>query len=269
MASYAVSSPTLVFSAETIEHLKGKLNSIAHLPLARPALLPHEKQLTETDCISGLVWVATARARYDLAKDSPAQPIYFRTAVNAREKLNPPLPNDYLGIMFEHATSQSNIRRLEQVGDGRNGPITVAGRTDLLGYLFVVAGHAVTVRQAIDGVNDTSMCERLSRIAQLGDVQDTVSAIPAFDKANGLDFGSLATFGADLEFDIPGTASSRADFCRKVMPGQEGIANVLPRCCGTQGGADWEVVVSLRAEHAEKMVKELKDLGLVDRVANM
>ncbi|CAN8104588.1 unnamed protein product [Discula destructiva] len=259
-----VSSPTLVFTAKQIESIKDTCNNIACCPEMRKVYaLPHDKRLTKTDCLSGLIWTASARARYHLGYCDPAQPIFFRTAVNARGKLSPPLPSDYIGNMFEHATIESYIGCLTQAAD------IDGSKHHIHGYLWSVASHALKIRQAIDGVGDASMRERLSRIAQLDDVQNTVSAIPAFDKANGLDFGSLATFGADLEFGIPGTTSSRAEFCRKVMPGKEGIANVLPRCGGTQGGADWEVVVSLRSEHAERMVMELEELGLLSRVANM
>lgn len=137
-------------------------------------------------------------------------------------------------------------------------------------FLLITACHAVKIRNAIDAVTDKTVRERLTRVAQLKDMQDTASAIEPFEKAQGLDFGSLVSFGADLQWDIPGTQvpdesqDGRARFCRKVLPKyKEGIANVLPRRGGTQGDADWEVVVSLREDHARKMILELNELSII------
>lgn len=266
-----ISSPTLVFASKYVEWLKKKLNAFipsddlyglmeildVHRRVPRPVL-------TKTDCISAVVWVAVANARRDANRDAhrPYPFGSFRTAVNTRAKLSPALPDDYFGNMFEHATCRTSDAELHMTtGDDRDGPLRQ--------YLHCAAYHALKIRVAIDGVTNASMRRRLARVARLADVQDTVTAIPAFDKAFGLDFGSLATFGADLEFDIPGTAGSRADFCRKIMPGQEGIANLLPRRGGTQGDADWEVAVSLRKEQAELVAKGLMATGLLKKVINL
>lgn len=51
------------------------------------------------------------------------------------------------------------------------------------------------------------------------------------------------------------------------MPGKEGVANILPRRGGSLGReANWELVVSLRSEHAAKMIEELNSLGLLEKV---
>ncbi|KAJ4385230.1 hypothetical protein N0V93_010291 [Gnomoniopsis smithogilvyi] len=160
--------------------------------------------------------------------------------------------------MLAHATTKSIVSKLypEDVLSSHNN----AGHT---GSFDTVTYHALKVYLATETIANALMRTRLLCIAQLQDVQDTAAAIPAFDNVHDPGFGSPATSGADLWFDNSGAVDIRAWFCHKGMSGKEGIANVLPRCGGTPGGAYWEVVVLLRTEHVERPVGELKRLKLV------
>lgn len=186
-----VISPILVIDPKKVFLLKMNVNHHLH----QNSKMDKRFSVTQTDCLSSLVWVAASRARHAASLlDDASQPTYFRTAVDTRRKLTLPLPRDYLGNMFEHAASRSTMEDMTARGDRDGKPVSYVQ------YIDMVSKHAALIRWSIEHVGPSSMSNRLIHVSLLKDVQNTGPAIPAFDKVNGVDFVSNSLHHIGFEF---------------------------------------------------------------------
>lgn len=272
-ASQKACDMTLTFTAGTTDSLYNIWNILAHFPaIKNEDTLPEGVNLTQVDCLAGLLWVTMARARSEIDGSLPAQPIYFRTGVE-REKLDSPTPtSDECGPQFKYTTCQSTVGNLylpyEPRGQSSLLPPMTPRKTTLIAlaetcediefqlttryaageqpcaitiFVYAVVRHILKIREATDGVNDTSM--------QLDDIQDTASGMPAFANAYGIDFTSLKTYNAYHEYKIK---SSKTESIK-----------ALRSCGGIEGGANYKVALSLQKNIAMKVSSHLKELNIV------
>lgn len=133
-----------------------------------------------------------------------------------------------------------------------------------------IADQALEIRTYLGNVDEEYV---LQRLAVLSSLQRPLEASAAAQRAcmpttTGVKFGSLVSFGADVDFGIPGTTSGYPRWCRKPWMHDEGMINILPRKGGTSGDTPWEILVCL-PEKTIKLMLKWEELGqFVDRWVN-
>ncbi|KAJ2900062.1 uncharacterized protein MKZ38_002680 [Zalerion maritima] len=266
--------------AKKAEDLQNTLNCIrAEMGHGRSNL-----RVSTQDVISAIVWISVMRARLPRLVGMTNQEgrdlnvlSSFMTAVNSRGKLEPPLPPEFMGNMI-------TVMKVSMPLDGLFGP---------MGALEHLANSSITEPITLDTLRLVSRCIRdhlididhsyvTRRLRYLDSLANPRLAGLALSRARqastfGVDFASLATFGADLDFGdfepprpepvVPEPGSGKPTCIRKIFAGGEGTVNVLPRRGGTKGPADWEIQVSLREEDMENFKDVMIPNGVVKGVS--
>ncbi|KAK3113340.1 hypothetical protein LTR53_009462 [Teratosphaeriaceae sp. CCFEE 6253] len=239
----------LTFTAAKLAALKVDILQFLH-----GTETPAERSVSTADCLGGLVWVAVLRARS--ARLTPESTARWAIAINARTRLDPPLPQTYMGNAVVHTLATAQIGQ-------------VVKRDEMQISLGSIACAATRVRTAVSAVDDTYLRARQALFSSL----PTPSTIPTalqrrMDLPNtGLDFSDWREQGADVEFGIPGAESSEADWVRKTWSANEGAVNFMPRHGGGRGGdADWEVLLALSVADMGRVCEELMNGGWASRV---
>ncbi len=224
----------LQFSAATVKSLEEAIS------MQLKKNVDPEAWASNIACLSSLGWVAVVRAR--CARLLPTETAKIGVAVNVRSVMDPPLPEDYFGnaILHTHATAQvSELLAIDSSADieGLQSSISVA----------TVALAAWRMRQAVKNVDSQYVGDRFKTFSTLTDPTEVCRAYDrTIDNANtGIDFSSWRDQGADVEFGIPGTTTSKVQFWRKAWSPNEGAYNILPRSGGSKGSALWEVSLGL------------------------
>ena len=245
----AVTTRILVFPSSTIEKLEIAVNKYLKVQVGFHAWA------SVIGCLSSLIWVAVVRARQQrLDKTDIAK---MGVAVDIRSVVKPSLGKEYFGNAIVHTHATAKISDLLDDNDSADfdGVISCIP-------VSTVALAAWRIRQAVEGVNAKYVDDRLKMLSNL---DDPLEATRAYDRTmdnrnTGIDFSSWREQGADLEFDIPGTATSAVDYWRKAWSPNEGAYNILPRKGGGKGPANWEVSLGLSVEDMEK-VCSTQELG--------
>ncbi|KAK0308546.1 hypothetical protein LTR01_005175 [Friedmanniomyces endolithicus] len=205
------------------------------------------------DCLGGLLWVAVMRARQE--RLFPHAMTKWAIAVNARHRLDPPLPAEYFGNAVVCGLATLQISQL-----------VAADESDI--SVVRVACAASRIRQAVVAVDNAYIRRRLALFSSILDPAEIpIAAKRALRMpGTGLDFSDWREQGADIEFAIPGAGSTSPDWVRKTWSANEGAVNILPRKGGRRGSADWEVLLALSVEDMENVCSELTLGGWVSRV---
>ena len=123
------------------------------------------------------------------------------------------------------------------------------------------------MRQAVK-LNNKYVGDRLKTFSSLSDPTEVFSA---YERARdtsyaGIDFSSWRDQGADVEFGIPGTSTSKLEFWRKARSPTEGAYNILPRKGGSKGEAVWEVSLGLSVDDMNRLCSKNELGGWVSRI---
>ncbi|KAL1641541.1 hypothetical protein SLS58_006047 [Diplodia intermedia] len=226
------------------------------------------------DCLCAVIWIGLMRARWQRGRGAgkadagealePHETTRFNIAVDARRRLQPPLPDTYMGNAFVVAVAQARVE--DVIG-------TAISRT--------IATAALRIRQAINSVDDAYIRRRFNFAASLCARQTPAHVSPgdcgtalhrALDPARaGVDCSSWIDFPV-THFRIPGTTTTmttdggqdggegRPAWVRKTYSANPGAVNVLPRRGGTKGSDEdeWEVLVAAAEVDVERMVKGME-----------
>ncbi|KAK1035118.1 hypothetical protein LTS16_014821 [Friedmanniomyces endolithicus] len=200
--------------------------------------------VSTADCLGGLLWVAVMRARQ--GRLFPHATIKWAIAVNARRRLDPPLPGEYFGNAVGCAVAAVQVSQL------------VAADEPAISVVRVACA-ASRIRQAVVAVDDAYIRKRMALFKFVPDPAEIpIAAKRALRMpSTGLDFSDWREQGADVEFAVPGAGSTTPDWVRKTWSANEGAVNILPRRGGRKGCADWEVLLALSVEDMEKVCTEL------------
>ncbi|KAK0846556.1 hypothetical protein LTR03_006833 [Friedmanniomyces endolithicus] len=209
--------------------------------------------VSTADCLGGLLWVAVMRARQ--GRLFPHATTKWAIAVNARRRLDPPLPGEYFGNAVGCAVAAVQVSQL------------VAADEPAISVVRVACA-ASRIRQAVVAVDDAYIRKRMALFKFVPDPAEIpIAAKRALRMpSTGLDFSDWREQGADVEFAVPGAGSTTPDWVRKTWSANEGAVNILPRRGGRKGCADWEVLLALSVEDMEKVCTELTLGGWVSRV---
>ncbi|KAK5144861.1 hypothetical protein LTR32_003272 [Rachicladosporium monterosium] len=210
--------------------------------------------VSTADCLGGLLWVAVMRARQE--RLFPHAMTKWAIAVNARRRLDPPLPAEYFGNAVVCAVASVQVNQLVATDEPNISVVRVA-----------CAGSRI--RQAVVAVDDAYIRKRMALFKNVSDPAEIpIAAKRALRMpSTGLDFSDWREQGADVEFAIPGAGSKSPDWVRKTWSANEGTVNILPRKGGRKGSADWEVLLALSVEDMEKVCTELTLGGWTLRIS--
>lgn len=247
-SSASTTSRILTFKADKLAALRNEVAGLLQ-GTAHPGDF-----VSTADCLGGLIWVAVLRAR--AARLAPCATTKWAVAVNARRRLDPPLPASYAGNAVVHGLATAQV-----------GQLLAAAHEPEINVVRVTCA-ASRIRQAVDAVDDAYVRKRLALFGSVPDPAEIpIASKRALDMPNtGLDFSDWREQGADIEFGIPGACSSKPDWVRKTWSANEGAVNFLPRRGGRKGSAGWEVLLALSVEDMEKVCSELAVGGWVSRV---
>ncbi|TKA78508.1 hypothetical protein B0A55_01977 [Friedmanniomyces simplex] len=232
-SSTSATSRILTFTADKLATLRSEVVGLLQ-GTAGP-----DDFVSTADCLGGLIWVAVMRARQ--AHVVPHQLTKWAIAVNARRRLEPPLPAEYFGNAVVHSVAISEL-----------GQLVAADESDI--NIARITCAASRIRQAVDAADDAYVRRRLDLFSFVPDPADIpIASKRALDMPNtGLDFSDWREQGADFGLGIPGTGSTKPDWVRKTWSANEGAVNILPRKGGRKGSADWKVLLALSVEDMEK-----------------
>ena len=194
--------------------------------------------VSTNDVICAVIWQAITRARRESREDtepvetSPTRPCRLIFAVNGRSKLSPPLPSTYLGNVNIITATANKLTSL------------------LDGAVSAIENSALTIRQAILGVNDGVIRSLIDLVDSLEDL----SSISVVFKPLTLDVAitswiEMGVYELDWGEAIGG---GKADYIRLTRVAFDGLCIVLPR----KGKEDLEVLVGLKTEHMESLRRD-------------
>jgi hypothetical protein len=106
-------------------------------------------------------------------------------------------------------------------------------------------------------VNTDWVNQHLAFFKTIDPITDTECAL-RFSLGPDLYITSWQHFGAQLQWGIPGTASSHPEFIRRAYNPSDGGVNIMPRRRDPINGVDapYEVVVRLATEDMERLLAE-------------
>ncbi|KAH8896635.1 hypothetical protein GQ53DRAFT_838191 [Thozetella sp. PMI_491] len=203
------------------------------------------------DCLSAVIWESIISARVEWSGLDRAAETLLAVAVNTRPSLGP-AGQKHFGNMFVTALAKQSVEALVVPCESSMGGIS----TPVLGRA------ARKIRSALNQLRASKEATGL-RMVMLSETKAPIEMSKAWARlvqpgTSGVKMGSLATFGADLDFGIPGTGKGgKPRWCRKPWMRDEGMVNILPRRGGTQGNADWEVLVCLRTDEMNAVAHHL------------
>ncbi|KAK8177699.1 transferase family-domain-containing protein [Phyllosticta citrichinensis] len=214
------------------------------------------------DCLCALLWTSIMKVRF--SRLSPYTIVKFSQSADSRSKLTPSLPADYFGNAFLQPFATARLEELVS----KSAPENFDENSNDVSTVAVIASAALRIRNAIQSVDKAFAQQRLDLWASLQDPSSTLHAFwRALDMGDtGIFLSSWVSFGADVDFSIPGTTTGCAQWIRKTRSASEGACNILPRKLGTKGDADWEVLVQLSVEDMERLCEETEFGSLAMRV---
>ncbi|KAF2089778.1 hypothetical protein K490DRAFT_62652 [Saccharata proteae CBS 121410] len=250
-SSGEVASRIFTFSSARISGLKEAVLS----RIRRDSVDSSEPRWASTfDCLAALIWTYVTRARSHHVHTNTHTKL--GVAVNIRSKIEPSLPDNYFGNAAMSAPAETTFKQLADSNQD---------------VLECIAHAALTIRRAINSVDNNYVQQRLALFASVADVSaPPVAILKALNLAGnpgtGLYITSWAEFGADADFGIEGTTEGCAEWIRKPLCGDEGGNIVLPRRGGMKGNANWEVLVQVRRLEMRRLASEGELGGWAERI---
>ena len=233
-------SEMITISAQTVTDLKHRVSKwLKDLGL-------RDAWVSTIDCLSALLHVYIIRAR-GLHRAGSGGPAMFTTSVSIRDRLGDTLKHTDFGNLFTTVSCRIDA------------PAFMSSTEQRPAALKHISAFAYRLREAIRQVDKNYIIPRLQVLSKLEGPLSACSASfrACMPRKFGVRMGSLVTFGADLDFGIPGTAGDgRPRWCRKPWMTAEGSINILPRRGGTQGDADWEILICLPREQMANLLLE-------------
>ncbi|KAK4235323.1 transferase family-domain-containing protein [Achaetomium macrosporum] len=212
------------------------------------------------DVLCGLTWLHLTRVRLKAKRISPSDTTHFATAVDIRRVMVPAIGAGYIGNMWLRALARSTVSALVE---DPSLPVTIEQ----------IASAAWHIRRAIVAMTATDPTLRQQHIAvatMATDPNEKSLTWPEVDAAvrrvisrhsTGLDATVGVGFGADVEFEIPGTGGRvKPAWVRRAYVPNEGAMAIMPRQEGAKGDADWEIWLALREEDMDALVRK-RELG--------
>jgi len=222
-----------------------------------------EAFVSTSDVICALTWVFVTRARAARGGVAIDEVSRFATAVDIRSKILPSLPSggqSYFGNMFLRVLAFAKVSELI-------GPIPTSdgtGSTSTSNGTPYIALAALRIREAITSLSSPTHLRKHLAIAALNRNHTLVDIAVrrAINRGvSGVDASMWVGLGADLNFRIPGTGGSgKPTFVRRAYSPFSGAVNVMPRVGGTKGDKDWEVLLALRTEDMDFLLRR-EELG--------
>lgn len=233
-SSFEKCTRILIFTASNLAILKEQVTQ----------LIPANTWVSTSDCLTALIWVAIMRARKSRLPESGTARFTF--AVDARNKVSPPLMKEYIGNAIVHTVATCPLSAL------------VAGESINPSALTTAA---IAIRAAVRAVDASYISRRLALFAGL---PDTLAAGVAYKRAAdcgglGLDFSSWREQIAGIKFAIPGVGNGGyPEAFRKTWSASEGAVNVMPKCGGGVGDdrQDYEVLLGLNVHEMRAVCME-------------
>ncbi|KAK3395289.1 hypothetical protein B0H63DRAFT_518353 [Podospora didyma] len=213
----------------------------------------HKPPVTQVDVFCGLLWLHVIRVRRDCLSGTAIT--RCATAADIRERYEPNVGG--------------SAGELQKVGEDYMGNMILR----IKAKVKQLADACWLIRRAVLKLRDPNYVTHGVKLAKEKGSYDIDQS------ETGLDFSSWAELGADLEFEIPGTASSsssygtsygtfagtsssssggnlnlKPDLARKTYSAIDGSMNIMPRRGGARGeDADWEVLFALRVKDMDKI----------------
>ncbi|KAF2185590.1 hypothetical protein K469DRAFT_726702 [Zopfia rhizophila CBS 207.26] len=197
-------------------------------------------KLTVFNVLAALVWIHVTRAR------APHLKGYEETnagiAVDVRRKLKPALDKEYMGNMAIYTKATLPIE--DFVAEER------VTNTTLIPVIQ-------SINTSISNVDNEWVKDHLSFFSTVPKFDD-VSLGLHFSFGTDLFITSWMNFGAEHEWDIPGTTSRKPEFIRKPHSAEDGGVLIMPR--RYEEDAPYEVLIQLANEDMARLLNEVGGL---------
>ncbi|KAK6088128.1 hypothetical protein SCUP234_01194 [Seiridium cupressi] len=197
---------------------------------------PHSVSVTE--CIYALLLVYITRARHMSPPIPSDHHVMCTTAINIRNKFG----DD--AMLWQFGNVLATVATVQRAGE-----IISKERAAVFQSLEYIALVAYKIRYSNQALTRDSILDRLTILSNMKNPAEVPVAanracLPA---VSGVKFESLVNLGADINFGIPGTINAAGDRrprgCRRPWMHDIGTINILPRKGGTEGDADWEILL--------------------------
>ncbi|TDZ67581.1 hypothetical protein CTRI78_v002893 [Colletotrichum trifolii] len=207
-----------------------------------------EQFVSKTDTLCAMTWVHVTQSRFPHLNITDKTT--FTTAVDIRKQLN--FNSSAWGNLYTQTAAHSTVGQLLQLTDTGELP---TGHTELVAS---IADAAVLIRKAIERVKQPDyVSKRISLASKLEDPMEAGEMSKEMLQPDhaGLGCSVWTHMGGDVDFKIPGTTRGKADFVRKTYSANEGSMNILPRREVTKGNALWEILLTLRVEDMQRLIR--------------
>nr|POF05875.1 o-acetyltransferase anaat [Quercus suber] len=234
--AFDVTKRVITFSSTVIEQLKATVNK---------AYGQEKGILSKQACLAALVWVVVMRARaVDLDPSGTAK---LGIAVDFRPRMKNMIPPTFVGNAIVHTVAHAQVGKLA-VQHLFSRDIVLGRPKDAECTIKAILTGALEIRDAVDTITQDTVRDRLQLFATIHDPAELHNNYAkALDLPGyGLDFSSWKDQCADLDFGIEGASSKSPDYVRMTWLASEGALNILPRRSGSDGDANWEVLLGLR-----------------------
>nr|POE59238.1 o-acetyltransferase anaat [Quercus suber] len=233
---FDITKRVIVFSSETVDQLKTTINA---------ACWQEKCILSKQACLAALIWVVVMRAR---ATDlDPCGTAKLGIAVDFRPRMKNVIPSAFMGNAIVHTLAQARVDKLAVQHFDSRATFVVRPKDAACTIRAILIG-ALQIRDAVDTITEDAVRDRLHLFATTPDPSELhKSYTKALDLSGyGLDFSSWKDQCADLDFGIKGAVSKSPEYVRMTWLASEGALNILPRRNGSDGDANWEILLGLR-----------------------
>ncbi|KAH7125089.1 transferase family-domain-containing protein [Dendryphion nanum] len=210
--------------------------------------------LTRCNVLSALIWIHVTRARRARLTKYGYDDTSLGIAVDLRKRLSPPLSPSYMGNMALMAKATETIAKY--------------GQEDRVTCTTIIPAIK-EINRAISSVNNMWVQRHLGYFASNKRITNTEIKL-RFHRGPDLYITSWMHFGAEFEWDIPGTTSTMPEYIRRTHSPSDGGMIILPRkrTVGENGKeAPYEVLIRLASEDMERLLNEEAGLASwADRV---
>ncbi|KAF2649868.1 trichothecene 3-O-acetyltransferas-like protein [Lophiostoma macrostomum CBS 122681] len=209
--------------------------------------------ITIFNVLSALIWTHITRARAEDLEKIRQSSTRAGIAVNWRKRQEPALDDHYMGNMAHFAVASRDISELVTEKHVTNETIIPVVQE---------------INRGISEIKPEWTQQLLNYLASIEPIVDTECAL-GFHRGPDIYITSWLHMGADFEWGIPGTSSSKPGFIRRAHcgNGSDGGIIIMPRSREVVDGqeAPYEVMVRLATCHMEKLINE--EAGLATRWA--
>ncbi|CAI6342351.1 unnamed protein product [Periconia digitata] len=199
--------------------------------------------ITQCNILAALVWIHVTRARHKRLVQHGHTDTRIGIAVNLRERVKPQLQPSYMGNMALMARATASIARF-------NAESCVTSAT------IVPAIQAIN--GAISNATNAWAQRHFAYFQSIDRIIDTEISLQ-FNRGPDLYITSWMHFGAEYEWDIPGTTSKSPEYIRRTHSPSDGGVIIMPRrievdTCGRE--APYEVLIRLASEDMGGLVNK-------------